>query len=236
MDEKMNEPVINNEKVRQQWVEEKLKNIPKGWKILDAGAGEQQYKKYCSHLNYISQDFAAYNPNSIDEGLQMNKWDYGMLDIVSDITQIPVEDRSFDAILCTEVFEHIPDPISAMKEFARIIKPKGKLILTAPFCSMTHFAPYHFYSGFNKYFYQTHLSNLGFEIIEMTPNGNYFDYMHQEISRLPHVMNNSKPGSINYLTKFLVSQLTKICLRFSKMDKDTNELMCFGYHVVAVKL
>jgi ubiquinone/menaquinone biosynthesis C-methylase UbiE len=236
MVEKMKGPVIINERVRQQWVEEKLKSVPKGLKILDAGAGEQQYKKFCSHLNYVSQDFAAYNPSSINEGLQMNHWDYGVLDIVCDITQIPVEDESFDVILCTEVFEHIPDPISAMKEFARIIKPNGKLIITAPFCSMTHFAPYHFYSGFNKYFYQTHLPNLGFKIIEMTPNGNYFDYMYQEISRLPHLMKNSRLGIMKYFTRFLVSQLTKRCLRFSMKDVDTSELMCFGYHVVAVKL
>ena len=143
-----------NEQSRINWVTAVLEKIPAGWVILDAGAGEQQYKKFCTHLKYVSQDFAAYNPVSNEQGLQMGSWNYGELDIVSDITNIPRADGSFDAILCTEVFEHIPDPIAALKEFSRLLRPGGVLIITAPFCSMTHFAPFHFATGFNKYFYE----------------------------------------------------------------------------------
>jgi ubiquinone/menaquinone biosynthesis C-methylase UbiE len=168
---------MDNEERRIDWVSNVLKRLSPGLKLLDAGAGEQQYKKFCSHLDYVSQDFAAYNPENVKDGLQMDQWEYGKLDIISDITSIPVNNASFDVILCTEVFEHIPDPISALKEFSRILKPGGKLILTAPFCSMTHFAPYHFYSGFNRYFYQYHLPLLGFDITEVSPSGNYFTYI-----------------------------------------------------------
>jgi hypothetical protein len=79
--------VSTNEQSRINWVAQELKKIPEGLTILDAGAGEQQYKKYCSHLNYVSQDFAAYSPNSDQHGLQMGAWDYGKLDIVSDFYQ-----------------------------------------------------------------------------------------------------------------------------------------------------
>ena len=46
-----------NEAVRVKWIEETLKKIPEGLTILDAGAGESQFKKFCSHLKYIAQDF-----------------------------------------------------------------------------------------------------------------------------------------------------------------------------------
>jgi 2-polyprenyl-3-methyl-5-hydroxy-6-metoxy-1,4-benzoquinol methylase len=46
--------------------------------------------------------------------------------------------------MCVEVFEHLPEPIKAVEEFARLFKPGGYLILTAPFCSLTHFAPLSF--------------------------------------------------------------------------------------------
>jgi len=39
-----------NEKTRVEWLEKVLKNIPSGNSILDAGAGEQQFKKWCAHL------------------------------------------------------------------------------------------------------------------------------------------------------------------------------------------
>ena len=51
----------SNETARVLWIEETLKKIPAGLTILDAGAGECQFKKFCSHLEYISQDFAQYH-------------------------------------------------------------------------------------------------------------------------------------------------------------------------------
>lgn len=86
--------------------------------------------------------------------------------------------------MCIEVFEHIPDPISAIKEFSRLLKPGGYLVITAPFCSSTHFAPYHFYTGFNRYFYEKHLGDNGFEITEINENGNFFEFVAQELLRV----------------------------------------------------
>lgn len=154
----------DNESSRINWLENVLKGIPAGLKILDAGAGECQFKKFCGHLNYVSQDFAKYDGSGNKEGLQTNGWDNTKLDIVSDITNIPVGDSSFDVVMCTEVFEHLKNPILALKEFYRILKKGGTLIITAPFNSLTHFAPYHFYSGFNKYFYQENLAEQHFLI------------------------------------------------------------------------
>src|SRR5580692_2586535 len=130
-----------NELPRIVWVRTELQSLPRGIRLLDAGAGEQQYKKFCQHLHYVSQDFGQYNGKGDQRGLQTGSWSYSGIDIVSDITDIPEPDASFDAILCTEVFEHIPDPLRALDEFRRILKPGGTLILTAPFASLVHFAP-----------------------------------------------------------------------------------------------
>lgn len=224
-----------NEAARIAWVEQQLQKLKPGIVLLDAGAGEQQYKKFCSHLQYVSQDFAAYKPESLDTGLQMQGWDYGKLDIVSDITKIPRDNHSFDAILCTEVFEHIPDPLAALKEFSRLLKSGGTLILTAPFCSMTHFAPYHFYTGFSKFFYQHHLKENGFEIVEINSNGNYFSYIEQEINRTPFITEQYSTQKISWVEMQAIKLVSKLLKRLKTADKGSDELMCFGLHVVAVK-
>jgi ubiquinone/menaquinone biosynthesis C-methylase UbiE len=224
-----------NESLRSQWIEKTLKDVPAGLKILDAGAGESQFKKFCSHLKYTSQDFGQYDGTGDKKGLQTKRWDNSKLDIVSDITNIPVSDKSFDAILCTEVFEHIPNPILALKEFSRILKPKGYLIITAPFCSLTHFAPYHFYSGFNRYFFQTQLKEAGFEIKEITPNGNFFSFLAQEIKRLPYITENHSKRKLGFFQKVALFFTLIILSKLNKDDINSSEVLCFGYFILARK-
>ena len=52
---------ISNEWNCEKWLGKTLSQIPAGSRILDAGAGELKYKKFCAHLNYVSQDFGQYD-------------------------------------------------------------------------------------------------------------------------------------------------------------------------------
>jgi ubiquinone/menaquinone biosynthesis C-methylase UbiE len=212
-----------------------LRQVPQGARILDAGAGEQQFKQFCAHLDYVAQDFAQYDGKGDSKGLQMGSWDQTKLDIISDITAIPEPDSSFDAIMCTEVFEHLPNPIAAIQEFARLLKKGGYLIVTAPFCSLTHFAPYHYASGFNSYFYNKHLKEYGFKVQEITPNGNYFEFIAQELHRLPGVANEFSKYKMDMLEKQCLKVIFKMMERLSRKNIGSEELLCFGYHVRAMK-
>ncbi len=131
----------SNESSRVAWIERTLAKLPAGARILDAGAGERPFRRFCSHLNYVSQDFAGYDGQGDGAGLQTSTWNQEGLDFVCDITAVPQPDASFDAVLCTEVLEHVPDPVAALRELSRLVRVGGHLVLTAPFCSLTHFAP-----------------------------------------------------------------------------------------------
>jgi ubiquinone/menaquinone biosynthesis C-methylase UbiE len=227
-----------NENYRRKWLKKTLEGLTPGQTILDAGAGERQYQEYCRHLEYTSQDFAQYNGHGDGDGLQMGSWNNEGLDIVSDITSIPVADNSFDVIMCTEVFEHIPKPLTALREFTRIIKPGGTLILTAPFAAMTHFAPYFFYTGYSRYFYETSLKEMGYEIEEMDYNGNYFEYIAQELHRYEEIakdydINHEAESSLERLARNIISERLS---NLGKKDKRTKELLCNGIHIRAKKL
>ena len=184
-------------------------------------------------MHYVSQDFAEYDGKGDSTGLQMGPFDYGRLDIVSDIASIPEPDSSFDAILCVEVLEHVPDPTLVIKEFGRLLRPGGVLILTAPFCSLTHLAPYHFCTGFSKYWYEKHLNDNSFRIIEIVANGNFFEYLAQEVYRIPSVSGRyakSKPHRFELFGMYLVQRMLR---RFSNRDSSSSEFLCYGYHVLA---
>jgi hypothetical protein len=53
----------------------------------------------------------------LDEGLQSERWDTSRIDLVCDITAIPATNACFDAILCSEVLEDVPEPTYALDEF-----------------------------------------------------------------------------------------------------------------------
>ncbi|OGJ93666.1 MAG: hypothetical protein A2487_02425 [Candidatus Raymondbacteria bacterium RifOxyC12_full_50_8] len=222
-----------NQTSRDIWLNKVLSALPAQARILDAGAGQLKNKPLCSHLAYVSQDFCEYSGTGNHQGLQTESWDTSHIDIVSDITSIPEPAGSFDAILCVEVLEHLPDPIAALQEFARLLRPGGTLILTAPFCSLTHFAPYHYVTGFNKYYYETHLPRLGFLIHEIVPNGNYFQYLGQELAlRIPNKYTRARLKKIDYRT---IRKTLEILHRLSQLECDSSELLCFGYHVQGIK-
>lgn len=223
-----------NELNRQTWLESTLAGLPSGSRILDAGAGELKNQPYCSHLEYVSQDFCQYvgRQGAPAEGLQMEFWDTSDIDIVSDITAIPEPDASFDAILCSEVLEHIPEPTHALDEFERLLKPGGVLILTAPFSSNVHMAPYHFCTGFSKYWYEHHLSRRGFELKELTPNGDWYALLRQEISRLGG--QERRCGNWAWPLAYAYALLGMLYFRIRRKIQ-ADDLACFGWHNVAVK-
>jgi ubiquinone/menaquinone biosynthesis C-methylase UbiE len=223
-----------NEAARVKWIGETLKKIPEGLTILDAGAGESQFKKFCGHLKYIAQDFGEYQGDG-EVGLQTGTWDNSKLDIVSDILSIPLPDHSVDAIMCTEVLEHIPDPLGAIKEFRRLVKPGGYLLITAPFASLTHFAPYHFASGLSRFFYEKHLPDNDFEIADLQLNGNFFEYVAQENRRIKSIALKYTGKKLNVFQKTIIHLNLFILEKLSKKDKGSSELLCYGVHVFATK-
>lgn len=223
-----------NPQTRDQWIKNTLAKIPAGSRLLDAGAGQCPYKPDCAHLDYVSQDFGQYEGKG-EVGIQTGTWDNSKLDIVSDILHIPLPDASVDAVMCTEVFEHIPDPIGAIREFGRLVRPGGYLVLTAPFCSLTHFAPYHFYTGFNRFFYEKHLPDNGFQIVELQANGNYFEYLGQEVHRLGEMANRYADSKISFLDWICLKGTLRLLQRLSRKDKNSAELLNYGLHVLARK-
>lgn len=165
----------------------KVAALPAGSKVLDVGAGFCRYRHLFKHCDYKAHDFCSYTGS---------EWNYGEIDYVSDIVSIPVEDESFDVILNTEVLEHVPEPIKAIAEFARILKPGGVLLLTAPLGCGLHQKPHIYYGGFTPYWYDKFLGEYGFEIEEISPNGGFFLGYAQETGRIMHYLFSPAGGSV----------------------------------------
>ncbi len=150
------------------------KKIEKGEIVLDAGAGSCPYKEYFSHAVYESTDFE----DAFNKELQ-NKHSF-----ICNLKNIPKPDNYYDAIINTQVLEHVENPQMVINEFHRILKVGGKLFLTAPQGWGVHGAPYHFFN-FTNYGLEYLFKNSGFRTILIEPRGGFFWYLGKRIKTMP---------------------------------------------------
>ena len=52
--------------------------------------------------------------------------------VQGDALHLPFPDGAFDRVICSEVLEHIPDDLAAMRELARVLRPGGTMAVTVP--------------------------------------------------------------------------------------------------------
>jgi SAM-dependent methyltransferase len=109
-------------------------SLSPGSSVLDAGAGECVYKRFLF--------IASTKPSISGRGNELELW---KLDYVGVLHNMPIESNSFDAVLCTQVLEHLEWPRESVKEMYRVLKPSGRLFLTAPMSHMEHQVPYDFF-------------------------------------------------------------------------------------------
>ena len=222
---------------RLEWVAKHAARIADGLRILDVGAGSGQYRPLFDHCDYRAHDFGQI-PETIGK--------YTTLDYESDITEIPVPDNSFDVVLCTEVLEHVTEPIKAVHELARILRPGGWLLLTAPLGSFLHQEPYHFYGGYTPHWYHKFLGEAGFSIESIEPNQGFFSLFGQEAQRFRRYLRPRATWHLDlrrwsfltllWMTAGLISWLLPpICLWLDTLGLETANYATVGYHVMGIK-
>ena len=131
--------------------------------VLDIGCGGQPWRWLLEHCDYLGIDI--YNCNQ--------EYGYSHDDkvVYYDGKKFPFDDHSFDHILCTEVLEHVKEPVEFLHECNRCLKLGGSMYFTIPFSARFHYIPNDYWrftpSGLSIIFGQA-----GFEKIKISPVGN----------------------------------------------------------------
>lgn len=137
---------------------------------LDAGSGRESWKQTVlrSASGYESIDIAP-------RGESHPTW-------IGDVTNMPaVPDARYDTVVCHQVLEHVRRPWAAIAEFHRVLKPGGKLIISAPHLSRRHELP-HDYFRFTQEGMAALLEDASFTGISVRTYGGIAAFLHHQLS------------------------------------------------------
>lgn len=213
------------------FVRDVAERVAAGSLVLDAGAGDCPYRPLFAHCRYVALDFAQGEPT----------WDYSQLDVLCDLLKVPIRDACADAVISTQTLEHVAEPWTFVHETTRVLKPGGRLYLTAPQGFCEHQRP-HDYFRFTRFALRKLATDAGLTLISVEPQSGYFWYLSDRLRPL-HSMLFSRRR--HWLAKVLMlpaevwsSLFCRVlvplaCFRLDRLDRD--RAYTTGYNLVAEK-
>jgi len=165
--------------VRRYFVDEyyshQVSRLPSGSRVLDIGGhktrkrGQFDVRRYDLDVTYVNIE-ATRQP-----------------DAQAEAAHLPFADTCFDAAICAELLEHVPDPKTVLGETFRILRKGGIILLTVPFLYHIHADPYDFGRYTNQYWRCT-LQEIGFQDLVIERQGLFYsvlaDFLKQRANRL----------------------------------------------------
>jgi SAM-dependent methyltransferase len=140
-------------------------------RLIDIGCGAKPYER-------LLEPFVAEHV-----GVDHEETVHGLarVDLVGTVYAIPAGSGSFDSALCTEVLEHVEEPLAALRECHRVLRPGGHLLLTCPFMWQLHEEPRDFFR-YSREGLRYLLGAAGFTVVQIKPLGGFWTTWGQFLS------------------------------------------------------
>lgn len=212
------------------FVREAADSLDGGALVLDAGAGESRFARHFRDKRYMALDLAVGD----------TKWDYSKIHVCARLDAIPLRSGRVDAVINIQVLEHVPDPGAALREMHRVLKPGGRLFLTAPQGWGEHQQP-HDYFRFTRFALLHLFTEAGFRVRRIEPQGGYFHYLGHRFSYIPKVLFQDRAAWVRGLLFPLELASLALCCFVSPLicnaldGLDKRREFTLGYRCEAIK-
>lgn len=109
-----------------------VRSVPRGATVLDAGMGDGALLTELARLGYhaVGVDVSSVRVAAAERRLGASGLEATV--VSGSLTELPFEDASLDAAVCSEVMEHLGSPQLAASELSRVIKPNGFVVVSVP--------------------------------------------------------------------------------------------------------
>ena len=150
----------STEDLDKRWMNAIAQSLPAGTSVLDAGAGQCQYRPMFTRQKYTAVDACVGDA----------AWNFSQIDIQAFLDRLPIKSSTFDQAILMNVLEHVPNPEEVLKELGRVPRPGGELYIAVPFSGREHQIPYDFYR-YTRYGLEYLLTQAGFTVDYIQPVG-----------------------------------------------------------------
>lgn len=97
-------------------------------------------------------------------------------DVLGEAACLPFRDQGFDAVVCSEVLEHVPNPPRVVQEICRVLKKDGSVFICVPFLNRIHADPYD-YGRYTDFYWQETLAGGGFADVSVEKQGLFWSVL-----------------------------------------------------------
>ncbi|MHA2062053.1 MAG: methyltransferase domain-containing protein [Candidatus Sifarchaeia archaeon] len=194
---------INNKSFTQ------VANMIKGI-VLDVGCGEQPFKK---EIERSSDTYFG-----VDWPLTFHR--KNEIDVYANISEgFPFKSESVDTIVAFQVMEHLAEPENFLWESFRVLRKRGKIILTTPFMWGIHEAPHDYYR-YTAYGLRYLLTKTGYKNVHIVPNTGY---LIMAGLRLNYHLNRHNKGLTRFLYPLVFLFVQEIALILDRLNFDPTD-------------
>ena len=136
------------------WLEDEA-GQGESYRLLDVGCGPKPYYPFfAEHASeYVGVDVVE-NP---------------VAELRGSVEALPVEDASFDVVLCTQVLEHCDDPAQAVRELRRVTAPGGRVLASTHGVQVYHPSPEDYWRWTHAGLRRLFTENASWQSVEVRP-------------------------------------------------------------------
>lgn len=191
--------------------------------LLDLGCGQvplfQSYRERVSGVTCIDWQHCRHEHCHLDQ-----EWDLNQ--------PLPVADAQFDTVILSDVLEHVTEPQQLITEIARVLKPKGHLLLNVPFFYCIHERPYDYYR-YTEFALRRFMLQAGLTVEELTPLGGSLEVMADMLAK--HLQFIPLVGSMLASCVVWITQALCGLTPLKRFSGKSAEAFPYGYALVARK-
>jgi len=124
-------------------------------RILDVGCGVKPYYPFFADVatSYVGVDVVE-NPAA---------------ELIGSVEALPVDDASFDLVLCTQVLEHCDDPAQAVRELRRVTAEGGRVLASTHGVQVYHPSPVDYWRWTHEGLRRLFEQNANWESLRVEP-------------------------------------------------------------------